>query len=106
VCRAEDEALVRALLVQAFSSSAFTLRELQSEDISGSTRVKVRAFLLAHGVDQTQLEQAVSRLSLEPGISAVSWQLRSPDTASMSGGEEDAVQASTAGWQQLTGPRQ
>jgi putative Mg2+ transporter-C (MgtC) family protein len=103
VCRAEDEAHVRALLVQAFSSNAFTLRELQSEDITGSTRVKVRAFLQAHGADQTQLEQAVSRLSLEPGVSAVSWQLKGPDAESMSVGEEDVVQPSNGGWQRLTG---
>ena len=65
--------------------------------------MKVRAFLQAHGADQTQLEQAVSRLSLEPGVSAVSWQLKGPDAESMSVGEEDVVQPSNGGWQRLTG---
>jgi putative Mg2+ transporter-C (MgtC) family protein len=102
VCRAEDEAHIRALLVQAFSSSAFTLRELQSEDISGGSRVKVRAFFLAHGADQTQLEQTVSRLSLEPGVSAVSWQLKGADTSLLRVGDEDDTQSSNETWQQLT----
>jgi hypothetical protein len=37
--------------------------------------VEVRAELVAHSANAALLEHAVSRLSLEPGVSAVSWSL-------------------------------
>ena len=75
VCRATDEAHVRALLLQSLTGQAFTLRGLHSEDLDGSDRVVVRATLLTQGADQAQLEAGVSRLSLEPGVSAVTWEM-------------------------------
>ena len=78
VCRAPEEAHVRALLVQALAGSVFTLRGLSSHNIDGSERVEVHAVLRGVGADQARLEQAVSRLSLEPGVSAVTWQVKDP----------------------------
>jgi putative Mg2+ transporter-C (MgtC) family protein len=75
VCRSADEAHVRALLLQALAGQAFTLRGLHSEDLNGGDRVEVRASLLTQTADQAQLEAAVSRLSLEPGVSAVTWEV-------------------------------
>jgi putative Mg2+ transporter-C (MgtC) family protein len=110
VCRAADEAHIRVLLVQAFSGGAFTLRELRSQDIDvgdGAARVEVRAFLAGQGADPTRFELAVSRLSLEPGVSAVSWQLKSADTGVIATGEADegVVESSNDGWQRLTRSR-
>ena len=56
VCRAEEEAHVRVLLVQALAGSAFTLRALSSQDINGGGRVEVDAELLGVGADQARLE--------------------------------------------------
>jgi putative Mg2+ transporter-C (MgtC) family protein len=75
VCRSGDEAHIRALLLQALAGQAFTLRGLHSEDLDTGARVEVCASLVSQGADQPQLEAAVSRLSLEPGVSAVSWEV-------------------------------
>jgi putative Mg2+ transporter-C (MgtC) family protein len=105
VCRAADEAHVRVLLVQAVLGGGFTLRGLQSQDINGGARVEVRAHMVGQGAGPALLEQAVSRLSLEPGVSAVSWHLLAPDSMSADGDREDGeVLAPSQGWEQLTQP--
>ncbi|GIG59158.1 membrane protein [Longispora fulva] len=86
VCRDEDEAQIRALLVHALPADLFTLHEVRSRDLEDTGRVEVTARLTAAVADPGQLEDAVSMLSLQPGITAVSWQFvsREPD-------EEDDV---------------
>lgn len=42
-CRQEDEAHIRALLLQAMSRSSLTLTALRSEDIEGTPKMKVTA---------------------------------------------------------------
>ena len=76
VCLGKDEAYVRTLLLQAVSTStAMKLRSLNSEDLEESDNVEVEADLLTQERNDNLLEQMVSRLSLEPGISAVSWRI-------------------------------
>ena len=101
VSRAAEEAHIRALLTQSLSGSAFTLRGLHSQDINGADRVEVRAILVGHGTDQTQLESAVSRLSLEPSVSAVTWQIMVPDvsTADEDETETEDVRPNSPRWQ-------
>jgi putative Mg2+ transporter-C (MgtC) family protein len=41
ICRPEDEAHMRALLLQAMSRSSLTLTGLRSEDIEGTSKMKV-----------------------------------------------------------------
>jgi putative Mg2+ transporter-C (MgtC) family protein len=74
VCRGQDEAHIRALLLQSVAGAALLLRGLHSEDLEDSSRVEVRADLVSAGRNDLLLEQLVSRLSLEPGVSAVSWE--------------------------------
>jgi putative Mg2+ transporter-C (MgtC) family protein len=74
VCRSDEEAHIRALVVQAISRDEFVLRAVRSDDIDGGTDlVEVEAELQRFGRDDVALEAAVSRLSLEPSISSVSW---------------------------------
>jgi putative Mg2+ transporter-C (MgtC) family protein len=74
VCRSSDEAHIRALVVQALSRGEFLLRAVISKDIGGDGAfVEVVVELAREGRDDLALEQAVSRLSLEPSVSAVSW---------------------------------
>jgi putative Mg2+ transporter-C (MgtC) family protein len=50
------------------------LRAVRSEDLDRrSGRVKVTAELSRYGRDDVALEAAVSRLSLEPTVTSVSW---------------------------------
>jgi putative Mg2+ transporter-C (MgtC) family protein len=81
VSRAADEAHIRALLVQVLTRENFVLHSMRSEDLNaGSGQVEVTAELHSHGRDDVALEAAVSRLSLEPGVSSVSWNAREPAT--------------------------
>ena len=75
VCRSQDEAHIRSLLLHAVSLAAIGLKALESEDIVGSDRVQVRASLTMSTRDDKILEQVVSQLSLEPSVSAVNWKV-------------------------------
>jgi putative Mg2+ transporter-C (MgtC) family protein len=76
VCRPEDEAHIRALMLQGMSRSSLTLVGLRSEDIEGTNKMKVTAQITGLGRQHDSLEQLVVRLSLEAGVSAVSWAVR------------------------------
>ena len=80
VCRASDEAHIRALVVQALTGDEYVLRAVRSEDLdTGGGLVEVTADLGRLGRDDVALEAAVSRLSLEPGVSAVTWNVIQPE---------------------------
>jgi putative Mg2+ transporter-C (MgtC) family protein len=79
VCRSADEAHMRALIVQALTRDEFTLRAVRSEDLEpGTGLVEVVAELQRYGRDDVALETAVSRLSLEPGVTYVKWTVLEP----------------------------
>lgn len=72
-CRPEDEAHMRALMLQGMFQSPLTLTSLRSEDIEGTGKMKVTARVRGLGRQDNALEQLVVRLSLEAGVSSVSW---------------------------------
>jgi putative Mg2+ transporter-C (MgtC) family protein len=76
-CRPEDEAHMRALMLQALSQSPLTLTSLRSEDIEGTNKMKVTARIRGLGRQDQSLEQLVVRLSLEAGVTSVSWAVQS-----------------------------
>jgi putative Mg2+ transporter-C (MgtC) family protein len=79
VCKAADEAHIRALVVQALTRGDFALHSLRSKDLNaGSGLVEVTAELTRYGRDDVALEAAVSRLSLEPSVSSVTWNTSEP----------------------------
>ena len=54
------------------------LRSLSSEDLDATSgRLEVRATLLSSGKRDDLMEQIVNRLSLEPSVSAGSWEVLS-----------------------------
>ncbi len=75
ICRSEDEVHVRVLLLQAVNYPSLMLRGLQSQDMDNPAKIEVKAELFTIDRQDILLEQIVSRLSLEPGVSAVSWQI-------------------------------
>jgi putative Mg2+ transporter-C (MgtC) family protein len=77
VCRPEDEAHMRALMLQGMSGNSLILTSLRSEDIEGTNKMKVEARITGVGRQDQALEQLVVRLSLEPGVSSVSWAIHS-----------------------------
>ncbi|PZV18757.1 MAG: hypothetical protein DCF20_01455 [Pseudanabaena sp.] len=76
ICRTLDEAHVRALLLQSIDGNKLQLRSLFSEDMNDHPdRVSVEAEMVTQERNDSFLEQVVSRLSLEPGVLAVSWRI-------------------------------
>lgn len=60
--------------MQALTGDEFVLRAVRSEDLDrGSGQVEVIADLQRYGRNDVALETAVSRLSLEPSVSSVTW---------------------------------
>jgi putative Mg2+ transporter-C (MgtC) family protein len=74
-CRSVDESHLRALLLTTISQSVAALQSIHSEDVEGTDRMRIRAELSAQGRRNDVLEQIVTRLSFEPGVSAVSWSI-------------------------------
>ncbi|MBH1938388.1 MgtC/SapB family protein [Streptomyces sp. AV19] len=80
VCTEPEEAHVRTLVVQSVTRPGFRLRSVTSRDVETAGKVAVTAELTTERRDDSLLEEAVSRLSLEPAVSAVSWTvLHAPD---------------------------
>ena len=73
ICRPEDEAHMRALMLQGISATSLALTALRSEDIEGTDKMKITARIRGLGRQDQALEQLVARLSLERSVSSVSW---------------------------------
>jgi putative Mg2+ transporter-C (MgtC) family protein len=73
VTRDEQEAHVRALLVQALTRPEFRVRSIASSNTGANGHVEVRAELIGDQRDDRQMESAVSRLSLEPSVTSIRW---------------------------------
>jgi putative Mg2+ transporter-C (MgtC) family protein len=74
-CTAASEAHMRSLLLHALSQAGLGLRRIYSEDIADTSKVAVRAQGIADKRDDAALEQVVGRLSLEPHVTAATWQV-------------------------------
>jgi putative Mg2+ transporter-C (MgtC) family protein len=90
-CRSQDEAHIRALLLQGLAGCGLALRRLDSNNLEGAAHVAVTAFVSAsHRVD-AEVEKIVGRLSLEQTVSAARWQAEvhldseSPQSLKLSG---------------------
>jgi putative Mg2+ transporter-C (MgtC) family protein len=75
ICRTSDEAQIRALLLQNIGRTPLVLCALHSEDQEGTSRVKVRAHVKSTGRKDEFPEQIVTRLSLEPGVTTIRWEV-------------------------------
>ena len=73
--RGIEEAHVRSVLLHALSQAGLGLRRIDSEDIPDTSKVTVTAQAVSVSKNDTALEQIAGRLSLEPYVSAVTWQI-------------------------------
>lgn len=73
--KAAEEAHVRSVLLHAFSITPLSLRRIDSEDIADTSKVIVRTQAVSATRNDAALEQIVGRLSLEPYVSAATWQI-------------------------------
>ena len=74
-CRAQEEAHIRALLLQNVGRTPLALIALHSRDHEAGDRMDVQADLKVIGRKDEYLEQIVTRLSLEPSVTAISWKV-------------------------------
>jgi len=73
-CREDEEVRVRTLLLHTVAGMSLVLQSLTSNDLEDTSgRVEVSAELVATLQNQALLEQLVSRISLETGVSSVRW---------------------------------
>jgi putative Mg2+ transporter-C (MgtC) family protein len=90
-CRTADEANIRTMLIQNVGRSPLTLVALHSLDDELLARVNVKAYMKAIGPKEEALEQIVTRLSLEAGVTAISWEVAAAvdaEDASITASEE------------------
>ncbi|MGS0742377.1 MgtC/SapB family protein [Glaciimonas sp. GG7] len=74
VCRQDDEVQVRTLMLHMLNGMPhLVVQSLHSEDLPSGTQLEVRADLITSPSNHLQLEQIVSRVSLEKGVSAARW---------------------------------
>jgi putative Mg2+ transporter-C (MgtC) family protein len=78
-CKAAEEAHMRSLLLQALSQAGLGLRRLDSQDTADTSKVTVTAQAVAAKRNDAALEQIVGRVSLEPDVSAATWQIDRSD---------------------------
>ncbi|MCK8563579.1 MgtC family protein [Yersinia ruckeri] len=76
-CGAEDEILVRTLILQALNGMALRLQSLCSADIARPGQLEVCAEVMANSAAQKEIESIVYRVSLERSVSAVYWRVAS-----------------------------
>lgn len=76
-CGAEDEVLVRTLILQALNGVALRLQSLCSADIAKPGQLEVCAEIMATPAAQKEIESIVCRVSLERSVSAIHWRIAS-----------------------------
>ena len=82
VCREEDEVHIRTVLSNSMYSTPLSFQSLTSEDMPGDPqRLRVTATMRVHPKYQSKLELMASRLSMEKGVSSVSWTAAEPEVA-------------------------
>lgn len=74
-CKGAEEAHTRSLLLHALSQAGLGLRRIDSADIPDTLKVSVTAQAVAPSRNDAALEQIVGRLSLEPYVTGVNWQV-------------------------------
>lgn len=72
-CRCADEAHLRALLLGSMTQEPATLQAIHSDNQPGSDRTRLRAEISTRGRQNELIERIAVRLSIEPGISSMSW---------------------------------
>ncbi|MGF6446161.1 MgtC/SapB family protein [Paraburkholderia youngii] len=77
VCREQDEIHIRTVLSNSMHSQPLSFQSLVSQDVDGDgSRVAVTATIRVHPKYQSKLELMASRISMEKGVSSISWSAR------------------------------
>jgi len=74
-CHSDQEAHIRALLLQGLLGDALQLQKLESSHRDDQRSVRVTAQLYATERHDALVEKVIGRLSLEPSVSAAGWDI-------------------------------
>jgi putative Mg2+ transporter-C (MgtC) family protein len=74
-CRGAEEAHMRSVLLRGLTEAGLGLRRIDSADVPDSSKTTVTAQAASSKRNDTAMEQIVGRLSLEPYVTAASWQV-------------------------------
>ena len=74
-CRLSVAAHIRALLLSSINSLPVTLHSIHGEQDDDSDQTHLRAELTTAGLDNEAVEQVVMRLSMEDGLTSLSWSI-------------------------------
>jgi putative Mg2+ transporter-C (MgtC) family protein len=66
---------VRALLLESLRGQPLLLKSLKSDKVDHTDKVEIRATLTSTGLQNSLLEDILSRFSLEPWVSGGSWEI-------------------------------
>lgn len=72
-CRESDETHLRAHLMATITQESATLHGICSEDLEGTGRTRLRAEVVTIGRQNALVERIAMRLSIEPGVTSLSW---------------------------------
>jgi len=72
-CRETDETHLRAHLLATIAQEPASLQAIHSEDLAGTDRTRLRAELVTSGRQNAMIERIAVRLSIEPGVTSMSW---------------------------------
>jgi putative Mg2+ transporter-C (MgtC) family protein len=75
ICRESDEAHLRSLLLATISQSKVSLQAMHSVDDPATGQVRLSADVISLGRQNNEVENIALRLSIEPGVSSLSWAL-------------------------------
>jgi putative Mg2+ transporter-C (MgtC) family protein len=75
ICRSTDQINLRAQLLTSISGTAATLHALHSADEPGTDRARLRTEISTRGRQNELVERIAARLSIEPGVTSLSWSI-------------------------------
>ena len=74
-CRSVDETHLRTLLLATIGQASAILQAIHSKDEATGDRTRLRAEVTTHGRRNDEVERIAMRLSMEPGITSLSWSI-------------------------------
>ena len=78
VCPEKEQAVIRTILLRHFNSKPMmTVQRISTEEAEGADRVAVVVDIFSIQRNDRAMEEVVSRINIEPGVTAVSWQQQS-----------------------------
>jgi putative Mg2+ transporter-C (MgtC) family protein len=75
ICQEKQEGLIRTILLRHVNSQpSMVIQGISTQDAAESERAAVVAEIFSMGRNDRALENLMSRINIEPGVSAVSWE--------------------------------